>query len=79
MTLEADSLAERRRLKRRLRIWRIGAILLAVVAVVGVIASREGGMLEVVHVGDAVVVEDRRDFQRLIRGALSRLPSHVTA
>jgi protease-4 len=34
MTLEADSLAERRRLKRRVRFWRIGAILLAVSAIV---------------------------------------------
>lgn len=33
MTLEADSLAERRRLKRRVRFWRIGAILLAVFAI----------------------------------------------
>lgn len=33
MTLEADSLAERRRLKRRLRFWRVGAILLAVAAI----------------------------------------------
>ncbi len=41
MTLEADSLAERRRLKRRLRFWRIGAILLAVVAVIAFMASRD--------------------------------------
>lgn len=34
MTLEADSLAERRRLKRRVRFWRIGAILLAVIAII---------------------------------------------
>ncbi|MBX2806134.1 MAG: signal peptide peptidase SppA [Hyphomicrobiales bacterium] len=34
MTLEADSLAERRRLKRRVRFWRIGAILLAVTAII---------------------------------------------
>lgn len=33
MTLEADSLAERRRLKRGVRFWRIGAILLAVLAI----------------------------------------------
>lgn len=42
MTLEADSLAERRRLKRRLSFWRIGAILFAVVAVIGVFASQGG-------------------------------------
>ncbi len=40
MTLEADGLAERRRLKRRLRFWRIGAILLAVVAIIFAYASQ---------------------------------------
>jgi len=43
MTLEADSLAERRRLKRRLSFWRVGAILFAVAAVVAVFASRTDG------------------------------------
>jgi protease-4 len=40
MTLEADSLAERRRLKRRLSFWRIGAILLGVVALGAFFAMR---------------------------------------
>lgn len=40
MTLEADSLAERRRLKRRLSFWRVGAILFAVAAVVAIFASQ---------------------------------------
>jgi len=44
MTLDADSLAERRRLKRRLSFWRLGAIL-AVGAVVVALASREGGVM----------------------------------
>jgi protease-4 len=42
MTLEADSLAERRRLKRRLSFWRIGAILFAVAAVVAIFAAQGG-------------------------------------
>jgi len=45
MTLDADSLAERRRLKRRVRFWRTGAILLAVVAVVSVLLVRQEGFL----------------------------------
>ncbi len=45
MTLEADSLAERRRLKRRISFWRIGAILFAVVAIVGIVASRGDNVL----------------------------------
>ncbi|NJM33512.1 MAG: signal peptide peptidase SppA [Rhodomicrobium sp.] len=45
MTLEADGLAERRRLKRRLRFWRIGAIILAVIAIFAAIASRDDAFL----------------------------------
>lgn len=45
MTLEADSLAERRRLKRRVRFWRIGAILLAVVATIFGFASQNKGFM----------------------------------
>jgi protease-4 len=40
MTLEADSLAERRRMKRRLRFWRTGAIIVAVIAVVAFAMSQ---------------------------------------
>lgn len=46
MTLEADSLAERRRLKRRLSFWRIGAILFAVAAVAGIFASQSNGFMQ---------------------------------
>lgn len=45
MTLEADSLAERRRLKRGLRFWRIGAILLAVLAIGLGFASQNQGFM----------------------------------
>jgi protease IV len=55
MTLDADRLAERRRLKRRLSFWRIGAI----IAVVGLIiafasTNREGGMLAALGVNPHV-------------------------
>lgn len=46
MTLEADSLAERRRLKRRLSFWRIGAILFGVVAIAGAFASSRANLME---------------------------------
>jgi protease-4 len=45
MTLEADGLAERRRLKRGLRFWRVGAILLAVVAVFFAYASQNKSVM----------------------------------
>src|SRR5262245_42581638 len=44
MTLDADRLADRRRLKRRLSLWRIGAIL-AVLALIITIAGRQSGVL----------------------------------
>lgn len=41
MTLEADSLAERRRLKRRVSFWRTGAIIAVVLAIGAYLASRQ--------------------------------------
>jgi protease-4 len=45
MTLEADSIAERRRLKRRLRFWRTGAIAFLAIAVIGVFAFQNKNFL----------------------------------
>ena len=45
MTLEADSLAERRRLKRRVSFWRTGAIILLVIAAVAYLASRQDHLM----------------------------------
>jgi protease-4 len=45
MTLEADSLAERRRLKRRVSFWRTGAIIVAVIAIGAFAASRQENLL----------------------------------
>jgi protease IV len=44
MTLEADNLAERRRLKRRVRFWRTGAIIVAVLALIAFAVSRDDGL-----------------------------------
>ncbi len=46
MTLEADNLAERRRLKRRLRFWRAGAILLFAIATIAGLAVQNDGFLD---------------------------------
>jgi protease IV len=74
MTLEADRLAERRRLKRRLSFWRIAAII-AVVAVVVAFAgsNREGGMLASIGVNPHVArmniegfISDDREQRKLL-------------
>jgi protease IV len=72
MTLDADRLAERRRLKRRLSLWRIGTIL-AIVALIVVLASREGEMLnyfggqqQVARVEISGVISDDRDRRKLL-------------
>jgi protease-4 len=73
MTLEADSLAERRRLKRRLRFWRIGAILLAVVAVAALVISRNESLLAQLgfnpHVARVTIekfIGDNREQRKLL-------------
>jgi protease IV len=74
MTLDADRLAERRRLKRRLSFWRIAAII-AVVGVVLAVAgsSREGGMLASLGVNPHVArvniegfISDNREQRKLL-------------
>lgn len=72
MTLDADRLAERRRLKRRLSLWRIGT-LVAVVALVLVLAGRESGMLSylgtqqhVARVEISGVITDDKDRRKML-------------
>lgn len=72
MTLDADRLAERRRLKRRLSIWRIGAIL-AVVALIVAVVGRETGVMtylgaqqHVARVEISGVITDDRDRTKLL-------------
>jgi protease IV len=73
MTLDADRLAERRRLKRRLSFWRIGAILGVVAVVIAVATSREGGVSSyfgaqqhVARVEIAGVITDDRNQRKLL-------------
>lgn len=73
MTLDADRLAERRRLKRRLSFWRIGAILIAV-AFIAVLAGRgQSGFLgsigaqpQVARVNISGFISDDRDQRKLL-------------
>ncbi len=74
MTLEADSLAERRRLKRRLSFWRVGAILFAVAAVVAVFASRSESFLPgfgfepyVARISVEGFISDDREQRKLLK------------
>ena len=70
MSLDADTLADRRRLKRRLFLWRAGAVIAVLVAVVVVLA--EGGLsfnrthIARVTIG-GVIVDDRYQQDMLER------------
>src|SRR5262245_33041589 len=72
MTLDADRLAERRRLKRRLSLWRIGAILAAVALIVA-LAGRQDGVLSYLRAGQHVarveisgVITEDRDRNKML-------------
>ncbi len=72
MTLDADRLTERRRLKRRLSLWRIGA-LLAVVALIVALAARQGGLTtylggpqQVARVEISGFISDDRNQRKLL-------------
>lgn len=74
MTLEADALAERRRLKRRLSFWRIGAILLAVVAAVTIFISQSDSFLPglgfepyIARVSVEGFISDDREQRKLLK------------
>jgi protease-4 len=69
MTLEADLLLERRRLKRRLSLWR-GAFVLGVVALVAMLAGRPdaaGDLLGGAHVARLTLAGTITDDRRLLR------------
>jgi protease-4 len=74
MTLDADRLAERRRLKRRLSFWRIAAIIAVVgVAIAFASSGREGGMLSALGVNPHVArvniegfISDSREQRKLL-------------
>lgn len=74
MTLEADSLAERRRMKRRLRFWRTGAIIVAVIAVIGIAASQNKDLASgfglkpyVARVTISGIIADDREQLKLLK------------
>lgn len=66
MALDAEALIERRRLRRRLRAWRVAAVVLAVVAAAGAVYAwdPDGAWLERPHVArisvNGVIAENRR-------------------
>jgi len=66
MALDAEALIERRRLRRRLRTWRVAAVVLAVAAAVGAVYAwdPDGAWLERPHVArisvNGVIAENRR-------------------
>lgn len=71
MTLDAEILADRRRLRRRLSVWRVAAVALAVVALVAVAASLSGetgltGLKDhIARVTVSGVITDDREQQAL--------------
>src|SRR5215207_1107516 len=73
MSLEADTIVDRRRVRRKLTFWRVLAILLAIVAV-GVLAARFGGSASgfVDRTGASIA---RVKIQGLIRGDQDRTDS----
>lgn len=73
MTLDADRLADRRRLKRRLSFWRIGAILVAAAFVAALASHRDGGFLasigaqpQVARVNISGFISDDREQRKLL-------------
>lgn len=72
MTLDADSLLDRKRLKRRLGLWRVLAIL-ALVAVVVVAVGRFDGFWQKRHVArltvSGIITNDRQRDEALARAA----------
>jgi protease-4 len=74
MTLEADSLSERRRMKRRLRFWRTGAIIVAVIAAIGLAMSQNkdfatgfGLQSYVARVTISGIIADDREQLKLLK------------
>lgn len=69
MVLDADIVVDRRRLKRRLTLWRIAAVVAVVLAVIAVV-GRFGGLYERAHVGrlsiEGIIVDDPQRDQALI-------------
>ena len=74
MSLEADTIVDRRRMRRKLTFWRVIAILIAVVAV-GAVAARYGGSISPFADRAGVSYVARVKIQGLIRGDDDRTES----
>jgi protease-4 len=68
MVLDADIVIDRRRIKRRLTLWRVVAVVAVVVAVIAAV-GRVGGLYERAHVGrifiEGIIVDDPQRDQAL--------------
>jgi protease-4 len=73
MTLRADELIDRRRLRRKLTFWRVAAIVIAALAVLGAVASLGGGLggTAVSHIAkvkiEGTITEDDELLERLAK------------
>ena len=72
MSLEADALADRRRLRRKLSFWRVAAFVVALIAVLAAIGmtARDGNILPVNHIARVNIhgiITDNREQQKLLR------------
>ena len=72
MSLDADSIVDRRRMRRKLTLWRVFAVLLAICAVVavGVALRVPGSGMLTGRAGDSIA---RITFTGLIRGDQDRV------
>ena len=78
MTMEAEILADRRRLKRKLTIWRVAGAVLAVLFVTGAVfgsGAKNGGFLEQDHIArltiSGVITDDKKQHKLLKKIAKS--------
>jgi protease-4 len=69
MSLDADAIVDRRRMRRKLTFWRVGAVIVAVVAVIAV-AAAFGGRRALMEPGGYIA---RIKVQGLIRGNQDRV------
>ncbi len=69
MVLDADIVIDRRRIKRRLTLWRIVAVVAVMVAVIAAV-GRVGGLYERAHIGrisiEGIIVDDPQRDQALV-------------
>jgi protease IV len=70
MSLDADQIVDRRRMRRKLTFWRVAAIMLAVAAVLGIAGARRGGSFVTDNVSGAIA---RISIDGLIRSDAERV------